>query len=268
MAAKIKEAMGTVYALLIIFKESEKKMREAAVREEYAEAAHLKIERDAIKEAALEALAEVEKKFIGGPANIAIVSRSASVASAAGQIDDEVNLSLSTIKDESFLSRKSANSTHQFSDDQSERTSNSVVSKSKRDNRRADEENFDERSQPTGYDNDQDVDNHSDDGDDDNDDEGSSISQFHPLAGVDNAEGLPAPEEISKDISSDLIQKVEELFGSYRTKCFFSKASCRSCFMFSIHAFPCRFNTLTNLRPTTELAIERGCISQNQSPIA
>ncbi|KAL3789752.1 hypothetical protein HJC23_006745 [Cyclotella cryptica] len=185
-AAKIKEAMGTVYALLIIFKESEIKMREAAAQEEYVEAARFKSERDKIKDTALAALSEVEKKFIG-------------------QINDEVNLSMSTIKDESFFSRKSTNSMQPFSDEKKDRTSNRMVSYSKHDDGSTDEENFDARSHPTGCE-DEVEDGKYDDDHDDNDDF-SNASPSHPLAGVDNAEELPAPEEISKDISLDLVQK-------------------------------------------------------------
>lgn len=56
-------------------------------------------------------------------------------------------------------------------------------------------------------------------------DDMSTVGGEHPLLGVENAEELPAPEEISNNsiVSSDLVQKCEESFGSYRTRCFFSK---------------------------------------------
>ena len=47
-------------------------------------------------------------------------------------------------------------------------------------------------------------------------------SNEHPLEGVDNADELPTPEEIT-DVSPDVVHKVEALFGGYRTQCFFSK---------------------------------------------
>lgn len=47
----------------------------------------------------------------------------------------------------------------------------------------------------------------------------------HPLLGVENAEELPAPEELSNNstVPLDFVQKCQEMLGSYRTKCFFSK---------------------------------------------
>jgi hypothetical protein len=48
----------------------------------------------------------------------------------------------------------------------------------------------------------------------------------HPLLGVENAEALPVPEEMSAvagNASSDLLTKSADLFGEYRTRCFFSK---------------------------------------------
>ena len=55
--------------------------------------------------------------------------------------------------------------------------------------------------------------------------EWSAVGGDHPLLGVENAEELPAPEEITNSgtISSDVVQKCEELLGRYRTKCLFSK---------------------------------------------
>ena len=44
----------------------------------------------------------------------------------------------------------------------------------------------------------------------------------HPLSGVDNAEELPAPEDIGNAASPDILHRIEDLFGSYRAKCFFS----------------------------------------------
>jgi hypothetical protein len=63
----------------------------------------------------------------------------------------------------------------------------------------------------------------------DNDDD-SNVPHAHPLAGIDHADELPAPEEISKDVASDLVQRVEDLIGEYRSKCLFSKASELRCY--------------------------------------
>ena len=52
-----------------------------------------------------------------------------------------------------------------------------------------------------------------------------NVGGLHPLLGVQDAEELPAPEELSTNatVSSDFVQKCDEILGSYRTKCFFSK---------------------------------------------
>mmetsp|Transcript_9562 Transcript_9562/g.20172 ORF Transcript_9562/g.20172 Transcript_9562/m.20172 type:complete len:660 (+) Transcript_9562:182-2161(+) len=186
MAGKIKDALGNMYALLIAFKDCESQMREAATAEDYVSASRLKTQRNLKREAALQALQEVEGKFIG--------NRS---------IDDEGvgNLSISTIKNESFMSQRSARSSRGFAESApiEKKIHSSIVSPPE--NR----ESSDEES-------------HSDGSLDDHDDE-------HPLEGVENAEELPTPEEINDNgvASLDFVQKVQELFGSYRTKCFFSK---------------------------------------------
>ena len=180
-AGKIKEALGNVYALLVSFKECESQMREAATAEDYALASQLKSERDVKREAATYVLSEVEGKFIG-------------------RIDDLVgDLSISTIRDDSFMSPKSKTklSPHKSLLETSRSTTTSHQDNS--------EEASEEQSSGSGSTNGQDGD--------------------HPLSGVENAEELPAPEDINDNgfASSDLVNKVEELFGSYRTKCFFSK---------------------------------------------
>jgi len=91
MAARIKQELGKVYALLIAFKESEKQMKQAALDEDYVQASRLKAERDERRDAAKAALVEVEQQF-------------------AGNIENAANLSISTIKDQSFLSERSLRS--------------------------------------------------------------------------------------------------------------------------------------------------------------
>lgn len=180
MALQIKNALGNVYSLLISYKEFEQKMREAAIQEDYKEASSLKIERDNAKVAALESLNEVELEFIGN-------------------IND---LSLSTIRDESFVSHKSAHSVVPCPDNDQISIVSKVRSPFRNDSHDMSEKSFA-----------------------DDDDDESNVPHAHPLAGIDNADELPAPEEINKDISSDLVQRVEDLIGDYRAKCLFSKAS-------------------------------------------
>ena len=177
-AGAIKAALGNVYALLCNLTESSSKMKEAAAEEEYSLAAKLKSERDFMREQATRALQEVEQQFLGK-----------TVDEMAG------DLSISTIKDESFLSQRSAKKhtpkksfleTRSIADD----SSSSI--------------NCTESSR------------HS------NSIESSSQGRLHPLSGIDNAEELPAPEDIT-DSSPDLVHKVENIFQSYRTKCFYSK---------------------------------------------
>jgi hypothetical protein len=226
MALKIKDAMSSVYALLISYKECENKMREAASEEMYAEASRFKIERDTAKDAALQALNEAEQEFIGS-------------------IDDR-DLSLSTIKDESFVSHKSTSHSY-FNDEDQISVTSKIRSPFKRNDFKHNEssiqaESLDEQSQ----------------------DEESNVPHAHPLAGVDNAESLPTPEEISKDVSSDLAHKIEDLFGGYLTKCLFSKVSAQSHFNKNAHiCLPCPYFTLFSLY-SLELATARCSISKNQ----
>eukprot|EP00984_Skeletonema_dohrnii_P019677 scaffold9468_cov130-Skeletonema_dohrnii-CCMP3373.AAC.3 len=181
MAARIKQELGKVYALLIAFKESETQMKQAALDEDYVQASRLKAERDERRDAAKAALVEVEQQF-------------------AGNIENAANLSISTIKDQSFLSERSLRS-------KKEDQENSYNTD--------DEESTDTTSSSTS-------------GEDSSDDNGSTShsgrsANDHPLAGVDGAEELPSPEDIETNAPTDLVHKVESLFGSYRAKCFFSK---------------------------------------------
>ena len=178
MAAKIKEELGKVYSLLIAFKESENQMKEAALEEDYLKASRLKTKRDEKRSAAKAALMEVEKQF-------------------AGNIESAANLSISTIKDHSFISERSGKEEQGaiYNTDDEDEEESTVASAGR-----------DELSDANS----------------------SSFSRLgdnadHPLQGVSGAEELPSPDEIERDISTDLVQKVESLFGSYRAKCFFSK---------------------------------------------
>ena len=196
MALKIKEAMTSVYAFLIAYKECENKMRDAAMQEDYAAASRLKTDRDMAKEAALQSLHEVEQEFIG----------------SVDDIDRDV--SLSTIKDESFMSQKSAHFSQPFpGNDQISIASNTMSPFKRKDSK----QNASKDSQDESSDNST-CQSEVEQGDD------YSGRHSHPLAGtyIDHAD-LPTPEEISKEISTDLAHKVEELFGNYRAKCLFSK---------------------------------------------
>jgi hypothetical protein len=188
--------MGKVYALLLHFKDSESKMRKAAVDEDYAEAARVKLERDAVKEAALEALLEVEQKFIGHIEDI-----------------QQQDLSLSTIKDESFMSHRS---------NQGDRSHHSelVASPNRSYSNRNEISTIRHHSKHNESSIDQSVDDQFEDEEEDDD---SNVPRAHPLAGVEHAEELPTPEDISKEVSSDLAQRVTDMFGEYRAQCFFSK---------------------------------------------
>lgn len=181
MAAKIKQELGKVYALLIAFKESENEMKQAALDEDYVQASRLKAERDERRNAARAALTKVEQQFA---VNI--------------NVESVANLSVSTIKDQSFMSERSLS------------------------NKKEDEENSynssDEEESTDSSTGGEDSSN-----DNSNSSRASSTSNDHPLAGVDGAEELPSPEDIEREISTDLVHKVESLFGSYRAKCFFSK---------------------------------------------
>jgi hypothetical protein len=56
------------------------------------------------------------------------------------------------------------------------------------------------------------------DGEEESQNDDSIVDGEHPLLGVETAEELPAPDDISEiagNVSSDLIKKCEELFGRY-----------------------------------------------------
>ena len=178
-AARIKQELGQVYALLIAFKESENQMKQAALEEDYVEASRLKVERDERRNAARAALTEVEQQFA---VNV--------------NTDNAANLSISTIKDRSFVSERSLHDKedddeHSFHSDEDESYSSGAGKESSSE---------DNSNSPRS---------------------GDSANNYHPLAGVDGAEELPSPEDIT--LSTDLVHKVESLFGSYRAKCLFSK---------------------------------------------
>lgn len=190
MAAKIKESLGNVYALLISFKDCENDMREAASREDYADASRLKSERDTKRDAAMKALLDVEEMFLGKGNN---------------------DLSISTIKDESFMSHRSAHSALQFDGRDHLEKGNIIKSHTEIETRTMEHQGMDQDSCEE---------------DDDDGDSSNGHSEHHPLEGIEGAEDLPAPEEVNNEdgsISPDFLHKVENLVGNYRAKCFFSK---------------------------------------------
>jgi len=182
MAAEIKSALGNVYALLIAFKDAEIQMKEAAAEEEYSLASKFKADRDSLRLQATSALDEVQQQFIG-------------------RIDE---LSISTIKDESFISTQlqSAKKTTPNKKSSFLETS-SIASRTTSSSSTEEEESQSHNLSRSNA-------------------SSSQGPRLHPLSGVDNAEELPCPEEIT-DASPDLVHKAEDLFQSYRTKCFFSK---------------------------------------------
>jgi hypothetical protein len=183
LAADIKSELGKVYDLLISFKDSQKRMQEAATEEDFVLASQLKTQRDNLKSAAITTLAEVEKKFY---------SIENTPAAAA-------NLSISTIKDDSFVSERpikpmvhadeeeKEGGGYLEQDDESTNTSTS------------------EKGSPR-----------------------SVASDEHPLAGVIGFEDLPAPEDIRADVSTDQVHKIQSLFeypgSDYLAKCHFSSS--------------------------------------------
>ena len=224
MAGKIKEALGIVYALLIAYKGCERQMREAAAAEDYALASQLKFERDLKRDQATLALQEVDKQFFGSDKLVG-------------------KPSVSTTKDESrsFVETGSlaSHTKHYGHDHKTEQvTSPTQESEMKFIGRTVDmvsefssgtikdeistsqsKRSFPEIGSRTSLAKNSDSEEESHNGD-------CIVDGEHPLLGVENAEELPAPDDISEIIgnaSSDLIKKCEELFGRYRMKCFFSK---------------------------------------------
>lgn len=264
MAGKIKESLGIVYALLIAFKTSETSMHEAAASEEYVLASELKSERNMKREQATLALQEVDRQFFGSdrlmnepligaskkdetlirqmilstrptipstPQSLTRLSPARSLvetASAARHLMKNSGSSGRTIEhqtatlrevDKTLLDRtdeilvpstpSSSAMSPMRGDEISISTSRSKKSSVETGSRASitttNSENREERvshlGDSTGYDE-------------------------HPLLGIENAESLPIPEEMSAvagNASSDLLTKSEDLFGEYRTRCFFSK---------------------------------------------
>ncbi len=221
MAGKIKEALGIVYALLIAYKGCEKQMREAAAAEDYALASQLKSERDLKRDQATLALQEVDKQFFGSdklvgepPVSRTKVERSRSFVETGhtrhnGRDHKTEQVTSPAQEDErKFIGRtvdmgcefSSGTIKDEISTFQSKRSFPEIGSRAY-----------------LAKDSDSEEESHNDD---------SFAVGEHPLLGVENAEELPAPDDISEIIgnaSSDLIKKCEELFGRYRMKCFFSK---------------------------------------------
>ena len=259
MAGKIKESLGIVYALLIAFKTCEKHMREAAASEEYVLASELKSERNMKREQATLALQEVEKQFFGSdrlmnepligastkdetlirhtipsstrptipstPQSLTRLSPARSMietAGAASHLMKNTGSSGRTIEqqaaplryvDSKLLERTdeilapptpSSSAMSSMRDEISISTSRSKKSSVETGNRASitnEEEVSNNYVDSTGYDE-------------------------HPLLGVEKAEALPVPEEMSAvagNASSDLLLKSDDLFGEYRVRCLFSK---------------------------------------------
>lgn len=266
MAGKIKESLGIVYALLIAFKTCEKNMREAAASEEYVLASELKSERNMKREQATLALQEVEKQFFGSdrlmnepligastkdetlirhtipsstrptipstPQSLTRLSPARSMIETAGaayHLMKNTGSSGRTIEqkaaplrdvDSKLLERTdeilapptpSSSAMSSMRDEISISTSRSKKSSVETGNRASitktnsdagsEEEVSNNYVDSTGYDE-------------------------HPLLGVEKAEALPVPEEMSAvagNASFDLLTKSDDLFGEYRVRCLFSK---------------------------------------------
>lgn len=152
-----------------------------AAEEDYSLASKLKTERDSKRDQATRALHDVEQQFVG-------------------RIDDLVaDISSISIKDGSFMSsqrsaKKRSPKKSSFLETSSiaSRSENSVESNEE-------ESRFDGSNASSS----------------------NQGPREHPLSGVDNAEELPAPEDIGNAASPDLVH-IEDLFGSYRARCYFS----------------------------------------------
>lgn len=229
MAGKIKDALGIVYALLIAFKGCEKSMREAAVAEDYALASQLKSERDLKRDQATLALQDVEKQFFGsdkllmGEASVSTTKDESSTPQSSKRLSVETgSIATSNAKHKTEqvtlstqeVEKKSIGRTDDFVGEFSSSTfkDDSSASRSKR--------SFLETGSRTS------LTKNSEASEEESHRDDSIVDGEHPLLGVENAEALPEPDEISEvtgNAPSDLIKKCEELFGEYRMKCFFSK---------------------------------------------
>ncbi|KAL7454266.1 hypothetical protein ACHAWC_005892 [Mediolabrus comicus] len=189
LAADIKSELGKVYDLLISFKDSQKRMQTAATEEDFVLASRLKVERDNLKSAAITTLAEVEKKFY-------LIENTPAAAAA--------NLSISTIKDDSFISERPIKPMVHADEDEEEKEGGSYLEQDDESTTTSTSENGSPRSVV-------------------------SDEHPHPLAGVVGFEDLPAPEEIRADVSTDQVHKIQSLFGysgssEYLAKCHFSSS--------------------------------------------
>jgi len=215
MAGKIKDALGIVYALLIAYKGCEKQMREAAAAEDYALASQLKSERDLKRDQATLALQEVDKQFFGsdklaGEPSSFVETGSLASRTKHNERDHKTEQVTSPTQE---AERKFIGRTVDMVSEFSSATikDETSTSQSKR--------SFPEIGSGTSLAKNSDSDEESHNGD-------SIVDGEHPLLGVENAEELPPPDDMSEIIGnapSDLIKKCEELVGRYRMKCFFSK---------------------------------------------
>ena len=224
MAGKIKEALGNVYALLIAYKGCEKQMREAAAAEDYALASQLKFERDLKRDQATLALQEVDKQFFGsdklvGEPSVSTTKDESRSFVETGSLASHTKHNGRDHKAEQDTSptqepeRKFIGRTIDMVSEFSSGTIKDEISTSQS------KRSFPEIGSRTSLAKNSDREEESHNGD-------IIVDGEHPLLGVENAEELPAPDDISEIIgnaSSDLIKKCEELFGRYRMKCFFSK---------------------------------------------
>jgi len=163
-------------------------MQTAATEEDFVLASRLKVERDNLKSAAITTLAEVEKKFY-------LIENTPAAAAA--------NLSISTIKDDSFISERPIKPMVHADEDEEEKEGGSYLEQDDESTNTSTSENGSPRSVV-------------------------SDEHPHPLAGVVGFEDLPAPEEIRADVSTDQVHKIQSLFGysgsDYLVKSYFSSS--------------------------------------------
>ena len=198
-AARLKDILTNVHNLFEAFIKIEEQMKVAAFEENYPVASRLKIQRDKAKRIALESLNDAEQNtfqhYQGG--NMSSTNEKVSQSPKREKIpleaieDDQDVLSTSNKDDKT--SQAHCASPQNLATDSDQMSCDSTLT-----------ENPDDVSE-----------NKSDHGGED-----------HPLEGISGYQELPVPEELDatgKDASTDIIQNIESILGSYLARCFFSK---------------------------------------------
>jgi len=196
-AAKLKDLLTEVHRFFATLRKEEENMRQAALDEDYPKASKIKLLRDDARKLTIESLNKAELLL-------------------SELIEDGVLKS----EHSEFSSTKSTILRHSIE--------RKIVPSAKPVNHESKEDSCDENTKLPARDDDEiSFNDGSNEYESDQKEEDEEIDvEKHPLEGIPGYEELPTPEAIkpnNKDMSQDMIQNIESVIGSYRTRCLFSK---------------------------------------------